>query len=198
MLSAFITLYVGISALDMTLAELGLMLFVLSRLNAWIKEFNVGRQNISSNMAGIILVKETTDEALASNTIRPGAVPFEGLRRALVLSDLRFDVSRHPRLGRIVHIGRQGRPQGHLSHDPRRLLHGARGPVWRRKVHTGRTASSPARRDEWFDHLRRHRHRRVRTGIPAQGHRLPHPRGDAIQRHGPREPRVRTGLRAKR
>ena len=91
MLSVFTTLYIGISELGMTLAQLGLILFVLSRLNAKVKEFNAGRQAISSNMAGLLLVKEMTDEAVASNRIRGGDDVFEGLQTELTLTDVTFD-----------------------------------------------------------------------------------------------------------
>ncbi len=90
MLSVFVTLYIGISFLGMSLAELGLLLFILSRLNAKIKEFNGGRQLISTNMAGLLLVQEMTEEALASNTIRRGPVRFEGLQHAIELRDVEF------------------------------------------------------------------------------------------------------------
>lgn len=91
MLSVFVTLYIGISVLGMTLAQLGLVLFVLSRLNAKVKEFNAGRQAISTNIAGLLLVKEMAEEATASNRIQGGNLPFEGLKRELVLADVTFD-----------------------------------------------------------------------------------------------------------
>jgi len=91
MLSVFLTLYLGISVLGMTLAQLGLVLFVLNRLNAKVKEFNGGRQAISMNMAGLLLVKEMTDDAAASNAIQPGPIRFEGLSSAIVLNDVQFD-----------------------------------------------------------------------------------------------------------
>jgi subfamily B ATP-binding cassette protein MsbA len=87
----FITLFVGISVLGMTLAQLGLLLFVLNRLNAKVKEFNAGRQAISANMAGLLLVKEMTEDAERSNTIRRGAVPFTGLKQAIVFDDVSFE-----------------------------------------------------------------------------------------------------------
>lgn len=90
MLSAFVTLYVGISVLGMTLAELGLLLFVLTRLNAKVKEFNAGRQMISINVAGLLLVKEITDDAAESDTIHGGTIPFPGLQQELVLEDVHF------------------------------------------------------------------------------------------------------------
>lgn len=90
MLSAFATLYVGIDALGMTLAQLGLVLFVLSRLNAKIKEFNASRQTISQHMAGLLLVQETIGDAERSNTILGGEVPFEGLSREITMSNVSF------------------------------------------------------------------------------------------------------------
>lgn len=91
MLSVFVTLYIGISVLGMTLAQLGLILFVLSRLNGKVKEFNTGRQAISTNVAGLLLVRETTEEAIRSNRITSGPRTFEGLKRELVLTDVTFD-----------------------------------------------------------------------------------------------------------
>ncbi len=91
MLSVFITLYIGIAVLGMTLAQLGLVVFVLSRLNAKVKEFNQGRQEISTNIAGLLLVQQTTEEAIRSNRITGGTVPFEGLKREIVLTDVAFD-----------------------------------------------------------------------------------------------------------
>jgi ABC-type multidrug transport system fused ATPase/permease subunit len=90
MLSVFVTLYIGIAVLGMTLAQLGLLLFILNRLNAKVKEFNAGRQAISANMAGLILVKEATEDAKASNRIGGGTQPFEGLHREVVLDHVEF------------------------------------------------------------------------------------------------------------
>lgn len=91
MLSVFITLFVGISVLGMTLAQLGLLLFVINRLNAKVKEFNAGRQTISSNMSGLLLVQEMTEDAQRSNTIRRGPVPFTGLQREIVFDNVSFE-----------------------------------------------------------------------------------------------------------
>ncbi len=91
MLSVFITLYVGISVLGMTLAQLGLLLFVLTRLNAKVKEFNGVRQLISSNMAGLLLVKQMSEDATASNTINSGPESFDGLHDAIVFDHVSFD-----------------------------------------------------------------------------------------------------------
>ena len=91
MLSAFVTLYIGIAVLGMTLPQLGLLLFVLNRLNAKVKEFNAGRQAISLNMAGLLLVKDLAQDAEAANTIHRGTVPFAGLERELVLTEVTFE-----------------------------------------------------------------------------------------------------------
>ncbi len=108
MLSVFITLYIGISVLGMTLAELGLVVFVLSRLNAKIKEFNNGRQEISKNIAGLLLVQQTAEEAERSNRIRSGPMPFEGLHRELTLTDVSFDYpDSYNAEGKMLSAGKQ-------------------------------------------------------------------------------------------
>ncbi|MCK8114686.1 ABC transporter ATP-binding protein [Anaerosoma tenue] len=108
MLSVFITLYIGISVLGMTLAELGLVVFVLSRLNAKIKEFNNGRQEISKNIAGLLLVQQTAEEAERSNRIMSGPVPFEGLRQELALADVSFDYpDSYNAEGKMLSAGKQ-------------------------------------------------------------------------------------------
>lgn len=91
MLSVFVTLFIGISVLGMTLAQLGMVLFLLNRLNAKVKEFNAGRQAISSSMSGLILVREMTDAAQDANTIRRGRREFTGLRDALEFDDVFFE-----------------------------------------------------------------------------------------------------------
>ncbi len=107
MLSVFFTLYIGIAVLGMTLPQLGLLLFVLNRLNAKVKEFNAGRQAISLNMAGLLLVRDLTLDATASNTIRRGPVPFGNLEREVVLSDVTFEYPDvHASDGALVSGGR--------------------------------------------------------------------------------------------
>jgi len=91
MLSVFVTLYIGIAYLGMTLPQLGLLLFVLSRLNVKVKEFNGGRQAISQNMAGLMMVNELGIDAAGADTIHRGEVPFPGLERELVLADVTFE-----------------------------------------------------------------------------------------------------------
>ncbi len=91
MLSVFMTLYVGIAVLGMSLAQLGLLLFVINRLNAKVKEFNGGLAAISGNMAGLILVKETTEDAVRSNTIVGGEREFTGVRDRITLDRVTFE-----------------------------------------------------------------------------------------------------------
>jgi subfamily B ATP-binding cassette protein MsbA len=91
MLSVFVTLYIGIAYLGTTLPQLGLLLFVLSRLNVKVKEFNAGRQMISQNMAGLMMVNELGIDAAAADTIHRGALSFPGLQRELVLKDVTFE-----------------------------------------------------------------------------------------------------------
>jgi len=106
MLSVFLTLYVGISLFKMTLAELGLLMFVLTRLNAKVKEFNGGMQAISANMSGLLLVKEMTDEATQANTIRGGSTEFRGLVDRISFDDVDFAYpDRIGRDGEIVSHG---------------------------------------------------------------------------------------------
>lgn len=91
MLSVFVTLFIGITVLHMSLAQLGLLLFLVNRLNGKVKEFNLGRQWISANIAGLLLVKEMADDAEASNTIRGGSRALDDLHDEIVFQDVSFD-----------------------------------------------------------------------------------------------------------
>lgn len=91
MLSVFVTLYIGITFLEMTLAQLGLLLFIVNRLNAKVKEFNIERQAVSQNIAGLLLVKELSDDATKSNTIHGGTREFHTLTQRIELADVAFD-----------------------------------------------------------------------------------------------------------
>lgn len=91
MLSVFVTLYIGIAVLGSTLAQLGLLLYILTRLNAKVKEFNGGLQAISSSAAGVRLVQEMFEAAEQANTIRSGAITFEGLSQGIEFKDVTFE-----------------------------------------------------------------------------------------------------------
>lgn len=83
MLSAFATLYFGIVSLHMSVAQIGLIMFVLSRLNAKVKEFNDSRQQIAVKAAGLSVLREVTRSALEARQSNTGAQRFEGVKDAI-------------------------------------------------------------------------------------------------------------------
>lgn len=93
MLSVFITLFFGISILGMTLAQLGLLMFVLIRINAKVKELNAAKQAITNSMANVALLNEMLAEAKENSKIVSGAVAFSGLSKGITLRDVSFDYS---------------------------------------------------------------------------------------------------------
>lgn len=93
MLAAFIIIFTGVTYLGVTLASLGLFLFILLRLNQKSKEYSVGKQNLSAYMDSLELVQNTTDRALAARNIRGGARPFEGLSDRIEMRDVGFSYS---------------------------------------------------------------------------------------------------------
>lgn len=90
MLGAFVVLFVGIEYLDMSLAGLGVFLFVLLRLNAKAKEFNNGRQAMSSFLESLLFVERTTRQAREARRIVSGPRMFAGLERDITLADVAF------------------------------------------------------------------------------------------------------------
>lgn len=93
MLSAFITLYFGISILGMTLAQLGILMFILIRINAKVKELNAARQAITSAMANVNLLNEMVNEAQNDSKIISGSQAFNGLKKSLVFDHVYFAYS---------------------------------------------------------------------------------------------------------
>ncbi|MCL2536851.1 MAG: ABC transporter ATP-binding protein/permease [Coriobacteriia bacterium] len=91
MLSVFATLYIGIAVLGSTLAQLGLLLFILLRLNAKVKEFNGAIRGITAAASGITLTREMFDAAIESNTITSGPQNFEPLKRGISFKNVSFD-----------------------------------------------------------------------------------------------------------
>jgi len=89
--SAFVTLYIGISVFGSTLAQLGLLMFALLRLNARVKEFNAQLQGIKGATAGVKIVNEMFSLADESNTIVSGDRVFEGIREGISLRNLEFN-----------------------------------------------------------------------------------------------------------
>lgn len=90
MLGAFIVLFVGIQFQHMSLAGLGVFLFVLLRMNQKAKEFSTGRQTMSSFLEGLLFVERTTREAREARHIVSGPRDFSGLARDITLEDVAF------------------------------------------------------------------------------------------------------------
>lgn len=91
MLSVFVTLYIAIAILGAQLAQLGLLIFVLTRLNAKVKEFAGALRGITASTAGVKLCREMFDAASSSNTIVSGEKEFTGLKQSIVLQNVYFD-----------------------------------------------------------------------------------------------------------
>ena len=90
MLSVFVIVYVGVRQFNMTLAGLGLFMFILLRLNTKAKELNIGRQQLASLMPSFDYVESMLTAAEAAPTPRGGDTVFEGLRDAIRLDDVWF------------------------------------------------------------------------------------------------------------
>lgn len=91
MVSVFVTLYIGIAVLGSTLAQLGLLLFILTRLNTKVKEFNAALQGISASAAGVKLVQEMYDAATDANTISSGTRDFGHLEQGIEFDNVVFN-----------------------------------------------------------------------------------------------------------
>ncbi|MCL2680120.1 MAG: ABC transporter ATP-binding protein/permease, partial [Coriobacteriia bacterium] len=90
MLSVFATLYIGIAVLSSTLAQLGLLLVVLIKLNAKVKEFNNALRGITQSAAGVKLTQEMFDAAIEANTITSGTQQFDTLQSGISFKDVSF------------------------------------------------------------------------------------------------------------
>ena len=90
MLAAFLVLFVGIQYLSMSLAGLGVFLFVLLRMNQKAKELSTGRQTLSAYLESLLFVERTTSEARKARHIVSGPRPFEGLRDRIAFKSVEF------------------------------------------------------------------------------------------------------------
>ena len=90
MLAAFLVLFVGIQYLNMSLAGLGIFLFVLLRMNQKAKELSTGRQTMASYLESLLFVERTTAEARAARHIVSGPRDFEGVRTGITFEDVAF------------------------------------------------------------------------------------------------------------
>lgn len=91
MLSVFITLFFGISVLGMTLAQLGLLMFILTRMNAKVKELNAAKQAIANAMANVNLLNEMLLEAKENTKIISGNVNFDGIKEEIEFKNVHFE-----------------------------------------------------------------------------------------------------------
>lgn len=90
MLTVFVIVYVGVTSLGLTLASLGLFLYVLLRLNSKVKEFNTARFCLASLMPAVENMTLMTNAALESRTITSGDRPFEGLTKGIEIRNVKF------------------------------------------------------------------------------------------------------------
>jgi len=90
MISLFFTLYIGIIVIGSTLAQLGLLIFILVRLNSKVKEFNESLRLITVEAAGVRLTRELYDAALEANTITTGSKEFVRLQSGITFKSAAF------------------------------------------------------------------------------------------------------------
>ncbi len=90
MLAVFVIIFTGVTYFGVTLASLGMFLFILLRLNAATKSFNVGRQTLWANYDSLLLVVDATKRAEKSRAIRSGATTFTGLKDRISLDAVSF------------------------------------------------------------------------------------------------------------
>lgn len=90
MVALFVIVFVGVEFFGITLASLGVFLFVLLRLNQKTKEFNLNRQLLSSNIDSLNYVYQVLDRARSARKIAEGTREFDGLQEAIVFSDVTF------------------------------------------------------------------------------------------------------------
>lgn len=90
MLAAFGVLYIGVEYLHMTLAGLGIFLFILLRMNAKAKEFSTVRQSLSANLESLLFVHRTTQEVHEARTLHDGSRQFAGLAHSVDFDNVNF------------------------------------------------------------------------------------------------------------
>ncbi len=130
MLAVFIIIFYGVQYLSLTLASLGLFMFVLLRLNGQSKSFNVSRQAIAGYIDSLENVLDTIAHAKKSRKIVGGDVPYHGLQDSIELKNVSFsyqdeggeqtrvldDVSLSiPAGGLVAFVGRSGSGKSTLA-----------------------------------------------------------------------------------
>jgi len=90
MLTVFVVIYAGAEYFNASLATLGLFLFILLRLNQKAKDFNSGRQVLSSLVDSLVSVRSVIDRAMASRRIVGGPTAFTGLHEGIRFENVSF------------------------------------------------------------------------------------------------------------
>jgi len=107
MLSVFVTLYIAIAVLGSTLAQLTLVIFILTRLNGRVREFNGALQGITSATAGVKLVNEMFEASQEANVIVSGPREFTGAQESIEFRNVAFDYPDvYSAKGALVSVGR--------------------------------------------------------------------------------------------
>jgi subfamily B ATP-binding cassette protein MsbA len=89
-LAAFAPLFICVTFLGMGLAQVVLIVYLLTQINARVTQANVQRQAIIVAMANVNLLNETIQVAAQMNTIHRGHRTFEGLKSAIEAVNLKF------------------------------------------------------------------------------------------------------------
>lgn len=90
MLAVFAVVFVGVTYFHITLASLGLFLFILLRLTQKAKDFNVSRQAVSAYLDSLQFVHSVIERGIASRTVRGGSRMFKHLERDIVFKNVSF------------------------------------------------------------------------------------------------------------
>jgi len=90
MLGAFLTLYVAVESFGLTLASLGIFLFIFLRILPLLKQVNIARQQIGAHIAGFLQTQQLIERSRAATLIVGGSRPFEGLHEYLEFRQVGF------------------------------------------------------------------------------------------------------------
>ncbi len=144
MLAVFLIIFIGVTYMQLSLASLGLFMFILLRLNVQSKGFNVSRQQLFAYIDSLELVFSTITKAEHSRQIRSGTLEFDSLQHEIefrhvgfhyndedgeaeaVLQDVDFKI---PKGGLVAFVGRSGSGKSTLADLIPRLRDATEGTV---------------------------------------------------------------------
>jgi len=90
MLGAFVTLYFAVVSSGLTLASLGIFLFIFLRILPLIKQVNVARQQVGAHIGSLHHVQRIIERAGTATAIVGGDRLFPGLREAIEFDHVSF------------------------------------------------------------------------------------------------------------